>query len=106
MQFISYRELQETAKNQHSSGADVEGTPETAEKEETLAEGETAPGNDEGQEEEEEDEKMEEASHLVENIKVSNPRRGTEVRLLGLCLGENMATVAALQITVCLQCNR
>lgn len=107
MQFISYQELQETvcdntAKNRHSSGADVEGTAETAEEEETVAEGQTGPGHDEGQEEEE----MEEVSHLVENIKVSDPRRGTEMRMLGLRLGENTATMVAQQITVCLQCNR
>lgn len=105
MQFISYQELQETvcdstAKTQHSFGADVEGTPESAEKEETMAEGQT------GLQEEEEEEEMEESSHLVENIKVSDPRRGTEMRTLGLCLGDNTATVVAQQITVCLQCNR
>ncbi|XP_036005724.1 uncharacterized protein si:dkey-24l11.2 isoform X2 [Fundulus heteroclitus] len=55
---------------------------------------------DEGQVQEED------ASHLVENIKISDPRRGTEVKLLGLRLGENTATVIAQQITVCLQCNR
>lgn len=111
MQFISYQELQETvcdntAKNRHSSGADVEGTAETAEEEETMAEGQTGPGNDEGQQQQEEEEEMEEASHLVENIKVSDPRRGTEMRMLGLHLGEDTATMVAQQITVCLQCNR
>lgn len=102
-----------TAKNHHSSGAGVEGTPETegtmAEGQEgTMAEGQTGPGNDEGQQQqvEEEEVEMEEASHLVENIKVSDPRRGTEMRMLGLRLGENTATVVAQQITVCLQCNR
>lgn len=94
-----------TAKNHHSSGAGVEGTPET---EGTMAEGQTGPGNDEGQQQqvEEEEVEMEEASHLVENIKVSDARRGTEMRMLGLRLGENTATVVAQQITVCLQCNR
>lgn len=56
--------------------------------------------SDEGQLQEED------ASHLVENIKISNARRGTEVKLLGLRLGENTATVTPQQITVCLQCNR
>lgn len=60
-----------------------------------------SPGCDEGQQEEEG-----ELSQLVENIKISDPRRGTEVKLLGLKLGENTATVVAHQITVCLQCNR
>lgn len=109
LQFISYQELQETvcdntAKNHQSPGADVEGTLETAGNGEKTAEGEMGPGNDEGQEEEEEE--MEEATHLVENIKVSDPRRGTEMKMLGLRLGENTATVVAQQITVCLQCNR
>lgn len=49
---------------------------------------------------------QEDATHLVENIKISDPRRGTEVKVMGLRLGENTATVAAQQITVCLQCNR
>lgn len=100
LQFISYRELQETVcDNAASAGGDVEAT---AEKEETVAEGPMDLGNDEGQEEEVE----EELSHLVENVKVSDPRRGTELRLLGLRLGENTATAVAQQITVCLQCNR
>ncbi|MEQ2171111.1 hypothetical protein GOODEAATRI_007375, partial [Goodea atripinnis] len=48
----------------------------------------------------------EDGSHLVENIKINDPRRGTEIKLIGLRLGENTATVIAQQITVCLQCNR
>lgn len=78
----------------------MEETPETKE---SMTEGQTDLGNDGGQEEEEEEE---EASHLVENIKLSDPRRGTEIRMLGLRLGEYTATVVAHQITVCLQCNR
>lgn len=72
-----------------------------AEVERSLVEGklQEGPGVAEGQ-------LQEEASHLVENIKISDPRRGTEVKLLGLRLGENTATVAAQQITMCLQCNR
>lgn len=112
LQFISYQELQETVcdtagKGQPPSGADEDGTAET------TAEGRMMTG-DEGQrqeeeeedEEEEEEEEMEETTHLVENIKVSDPRRGTEMRMLGLCLGENTATLVAQRITVCLQCNR
>uniref|UniRef100_H3DPK5 Nucleoporin NUP42 n=1 Tax=Tetraodon nigroviridis TaxID=99883 RepID=H3DPK5_TETNG len=38
--------------------------------------------------------------------RVSDPRRGTEMRMLGLRLGEDTATAVAQQITVCLQCNR
>lgn len=77
-----------------------------------MAEGRMMTG-DEGQrqeeeeeDEEEEEEEMEETTHLVENIKVSDSRRGTEMRMLGLCLGENTATLVAQRITVCLQCNR
>lgn len=107
LQFISYQELQETvfdnaAKNHPSSGADVEGVLETPGTGEKTAEEEMGPGNDEGQEEED----MEELSHLVENIKASDPRRGTEMKMLGLRLGENTATLVAQKITVCLQCNR
>lgn len=91
-------------KNRQSPGADAEGALDTTGTGEKTAEGEVAPGHDEGQEEEEEE--VEEATHLVENIKVSDPRRGTEMKMLGLRLGENTATVAAQQITVCLQCNR
>ena len=52
------------------------------------------------------DDQEEEGGGPVENIKTSNPRRGTEVKLLGLTLGEQTATVVARQITLCLQCNR
>lgn len=78
-----------------------EGKLEKTEAEKTM-EGGKGPSYDEGPKGEEE----EELSHLVENIKIRDPRRGTEVKLLGLRLGENTATVAAQQITVCLQCNR
>lgn len=82
-----------------------EGKLEKTEGERTVEGGKLAqqegPGHDEGQKEDEE-----EASQLVENIKISDPRRGTEVKLLGLRLGENTATVVAQQVTVCLQCNR
>ncbi|XP_039629350.1 uncharacterized protein si:dkey-24l11.2 [Polypterus senegalus] len=45
-------------------------------------------------------------SHLVENIKSSEPRKGTEIKLLGLQLGEDIATLEANEITISLQCNR
>ncbi|XP_062860153.1 uncharacterized protein si:dkey-24l11.2 [Trichomycterus rosablanca] len=48
----------------------------------------------------------EEEIRVVTNIVSSEPRRGTEVRLLDLRLGEATATVVASQITVSLQCNR
>uniref|UniRef100_A0A1A8CLI0 Nucleoporin NUP42 n=1 Tax=Nothobranchius kadleci TaxID=1051664 RepID=A0A1A8CLI0_NOTKA len=106
LQFIPYQELKVTA-SENSDDAVGEGDAcnknETVEgvwsdREETSGQ-EECPDCDEGQQEEE-------ASHLVENIKISDPRRGTEVKLLGLRLGEYTATVVAQQITVCLQCHR
>ncbi|XP_022610275.1 uncharacterized protein LOC111228580 [Seriola dumerili] len=120
LQFIPYQELQATvcekSENDHSSDpasdtaaaadadedASTEGKLEKTECERSMEGGKLLhPGCDEEQQQEEE-----EASHLVENIKISDPRRGTEVKVLGLRLGENTATVVAQQITVCLQCNR
>lgn len=112
MQFISYQELQATVCEK--SGGEVSEPSASGhgdadagfadEEELKKAEGRTTEERevDFG----EEDEEAEEASHLVENIKISDPRRGTEVKLLGLRLGENTATVVAQQVTVCLQCNR
>ncbi|XP_070686953.1 uncharacterized protein [Pempheris klunzingeri] len=112
LQFISYQELQATVREKSDSAAanadeDVsdEGQLEKAEGERIMEGGKLVQqegplGSDEMQQ------KEEEASHLVENIKISDPRRGTEVKLLGLRLGENTATVAPQQITVSLQCNR
>uniref|UniRef100_A0A8C2DU81 Nucleoporin NUP42 n=1 Tax=Cyprinus carpio TaxID=7962 RepID=A0A8C2DU81_CYPCA len=48
----------------------------------------------------------EEGSQKVENIKTRERRRGTEIKLLGLKLGEQIATVAAKEISVSLKCNR
>lgn len=42
----------------------------------------------------------------VENIKTRERRRGTEIKLMGLKLGEQTATVTAGQIAVTLQCSR
>ncbi|XP_054476362.1 uncharacterized protein si:dkey-24l11.2 isoform X2 [Anoplopoma fimbria] len=118
LQFITYQELQATvcekSGNDHSSdtaAADEhvsdEGGVDKTEGKWTMEGGklgqQDGPDCDEAQQQEEEEE---EASHLVENIKISDPRRGTEVKLLGLRMGENTATVVAQQITVCLQCNR
>ncbi|KAM4618472.1 uncharacterized protein ACJ7VT_007854 [Polymixia lowei] len=118
LQFITYQELQATVCDDPAcddssdpasyNGANVdagkERTGEEAEKERTTGGGEVAeqggPGCDEQQQEEEE------SSCLVENIKISEPRRGTEVKLLGLSLGDNTATVVATQVTACLRCNR
>lgn len=112
LQFIPYQELQATVceKSQNDDSSDLTDA-DNASNERTIAKTEVEgpgeegiivqqedPGYDEGQ--------QEETSHLVENIKISDPRRGTEVKVVGLRLGENTATVAAQQITVCLQCNR
>ncbi len=119
LQFISYQELQATVceksgSNQSSDPAGVdadegvsdEGKLEKTEGKKTMEGGKLGQregqGWDEGQQQQEE----EDAIHLVENIKISDPRRGTEMKLVGLMLGENTATVVAQQITVCLQCNR
>ncbi|KAK2842264.1 hypothetical protein Q5P01_012464 [Channa striata] len=116
LQFISYQELQATvcekSENDDSlgtAGADQDTCNEEKTENpecESSVEGELllqhdGPGCDKGLLKELEDE-----SHLVENIKISDPRRGTEVKMMDLRLGENTATVAAQQITVCLQCNR
>lgn len=115
LQFISYQELQATVGEK--SGGDHSADPasdnadagEEDGKQEKIegekVEGGKGPGCDEGQQQQQEEEE-EEASHLVENIKISDPRRGTELKLLGLRLGDNTATVVAQKITVCLQCNR
>ncbi|XP_042352509.1 uncharacterized protein si:dkey-24l11.2 isoform X2 [Plectropomus leopardus] len=115
LQFISYQELQAAvckksgnylSSDAAAAGEEVsdEGKLEKTEDERTMEEGtlvqQEGPGSNEGQQQ------GEDTSHLVENIKISDPRRGTEMKLLGLRLGENTATVAAQQITVCLQCNR
>ncbi|XP_029378922.1 uncharacterized protein LOC115056542 [Echeneis naucrates] len=116
LQFIPYQELQATvcekSEDDHPSGlasdtaAAADGTEDTnaegnlEKTEESVEEGKLLPCCCD------EEQPMEEASRLVENIKISDPRRGTEVKMLGLRLGENTATVVAHQITVCLQCNR
>lgn len=103
LQFIPYQELQATVSETSEPASDVAAADrdediEMTEEEDKLVQQENL-GGDEGEE-------QEETSRLVENIKISDPRRGTEVKLLGLMLGENTATVVAPQITVSLQCNR
>ncbi|XP_077424589.1 uncharacterized protein LOC144053718 [Vanacampus margaritifer] len=106
LQFIPYQDLQATVceKSDHHP---PDTNPDSANEEEAASdvvrnpEGEGLACDDERREDEDED-----ATHLVENIKISDVRRGTEVRLLGLTLGENTATAVGLNITVCLQCNR
>lgn len=103
LQFIPYQELQVTVSETSEPASDAAAADRDEDIEMTQEEGKLVQqenlGGDEGTE-------KEETSHLVENIKISDPRRGTEVKLLGLMLGENSATVVAPQITVSLQCNR
>ncbi|XP_071771683.1 uncharacterized protein LOC139924521 [Centroberyx gerrardi] len=109
LQFIPYQKLQATVCEEPTSNdpsdsaadedASEEGTGEKTEKDRTVEGGKVV--------QQEHDPGCEEAaSQLVENIRISDPRRGTEVKLLGLRLGDNTATVMAQQITLCLQCNR
>lgn len=59
------------------------------------------------EEHEDEDEKEEDGgSRRVENVRTGERRRGTEVKLLGLRLGEGTATVVASRVTVSLKCSR
>uniref|UniRef100_A0A4W6CGD1 Nucleoporin NUP42 n=1 Tax=Lates calcarifer TaxID=8187 RepID=A0A4W6CGD1_LATCA len=111
LQFIPYQELQaavcEKSETDHSSDPVSHTTAAAAADEDASNDGKLE--KTEGERSAEDTQHTgcdEEASHLVENIKISDPRRGTEVKVLGLRLGENTATVVAQQITVCLQCNR
>lgn len=107
LQFIPYQELQQSCEK---SGQGTDSAAAHSDEEVCNAEdGELITQEQSSQQEGqcfEDDQQQQEASRLVENIKISDPRRGTEVKLLGLSLGENTATVAAQQITVSLQCNR
>lgn len=112
LQFISYQELQATvceqSGNDHSSDTAAAADEDVSDDEKLdkrTMEGGTLV-QQEGPDCDEEEEEEDEANHLVENIKIRDPRRGTEMKLLGLRMGENTATVVAQQITVCLQCNR
>ncbi|KAJ0069478.1 hypothetical protein NL108_008277 [Boleophthalmus pectinirostris] len=107
LQFISYQELQaavsekqteteqmEEDKSERTEGAEEEGSERTegAEPEKTEEAGS-------GQTEED-------GVHLVENIRIQDRPKGTEIQLLGLKLGQNTVTVMTQKITVCLRCNR
>lgn len=110
IQFVPYEQIKVTVFKNTSRKSDA---PERIVSL-TVASGEE--GEEEEQDEagveneEEEDETAfgdgEEGSQKVENIKTRERRRGTEIKLLGLKLGEQIATVAAKQISVSLKCNR
>jgi len=109
IQFVPYEQLKVTVFKNTSKKSDA---PERVV---SLA---VASGEDEEEHdyagverEEEEDETAlgidgEEGGHQVENIKTRERRRGTEIKLLGLILGDQTATVVARQISVSLKCNR
>lgn len=97
LQFITYQELQATVSERQSQEAESE---EVEEVEGGQLE------DAEVQQTEDSDKEDEEGARLVENIKLQERPRGTEVQLLGLKLGLNTATVTTQNITVCLRCNR
>lgn len=108
IQFVPYQKLQATVYKEPAADDTPDPVLHTATDEESR-EGEDewkkllVPGCDDDDDDGVSDE---EDQGKVENIKLSEPRRGTEVKLLGLRLGEGTATVVATQITVCLQCSR
>ncbi|XP_036391147.1 uncharacterized protein si:dkey-24l11.2 [Megalops cyprinoides] len=113
IQFVPYQQLQAAVNEEGSSEAeatadhDAPGSCSASDEEQEEGEEEEEPGGQEGEAvEEEEEEEEEEGGRPVENVKSSEPRRGTEVKLQGLELGEETATVVAKQITVTLQCSR
>ncbi|XP_061679715.1 uncharacterized protein si:dkey-24l11.2 [Syngnathoides biaculeatus] len=109
LQFISYQDLQATMcekSNNHKLDTNSDATDEDEVAGDDVKNSESNIGGGGGPGSDEEPAEGEDATHLVENIKISEVRRGTEVRLLGLTLGENTATLVAQNITVCLQCNR
>ncbi|XP_030621897.1 uncharacterized protein si:dkey-24l11.2 [Chanos chanos] len=109
IQFVPYQQLQAVVLKKTADGK-----PD-AEPDDPAHSGESE-GESEEEEEDDGEEGMEHAelgsdgeegrSRQVENIKSSEPRRGTEIKLQGLSLGENTATVVARNITVSLQCSR
>lgn len=117
IQFVPYEQLKVTVFKSKSKKSDaperiVSLTVASGEEEEEEVEEKV---HDEAKVEEEEDEDQdetalgidgEEGGHQVENVKTRERRRGTEMKLLGLKLGEQTATVAARQISVSLRCNR
>ncbi|KAK2894792.1 hypothetical protein QQF64_012259 [Cirrhinus molitorella] len=111
IQFVPYEQLKVTVFKNTSKKSD---TPQRIVSL-TMASGEEVEEEERDEaaveEEEEEDEIAlgsdgEEGGQKVENIKTRERRRGTEIKLLGLRLGEQTATVTAKQISVSLKCNR
>ncbi|KAA0714896.1 hypothetical protein E1301_Tti010264 [Triplophysa tibetana] len=106
IQFVPYEQLKvtvfkNTGKNTDTPDRIVSLTAASAEEEEeehdeaVVVEEETAFGSD-----------GEAGSSQVENIKTRERRKGNEIKLLGLRLGEQTATVTPTTVTVSLQCSR
>ncbi|XP_022535653.2 uncharacterized protein si:dkey-24l11.2 [Astyanax mexicanus] len=105
IQFVPYELLQATVCRNSDE------LPEGSRSEESLLIDckvkEECESDEEAEEEEVKNSQGEEnESQQVENIRSSEPRKGTEIKLMGLRLGEGTATVVARQITVSMQCNR
>ncbi|KAL6479199.1 hypothetical protein MHYP_G00126320 [Metynnis hypsauchen] len=112
IQFVPYEQLQAAVCKNTNVGPSAE-HPEASPSGDSLAteskeekEAEVEAIREEEVEQDELGSDGEGGSRQVENIKSSEPRKGTEVKLLGLRLGEGTATVVAKQITVSLQCSR
>ncbi|XP_018618644.2 uncharacterized protein LOC108940773 [Scleropages formosus] len=111
IQFVSYQQLQAAVCKDPcpATAVDFSGTgcSDREEEEEEDDESEEEGDNDMvGVKEEVLPSEGEKGSLQVENIRSAEPRKGTEVKLLGLRLGEETATVTAKQLTLSLQCNR
>ncbi|KAJ8003275.1 hypothetical protein DPEC_G00167730 [Dallia pectoralis] len=104
IQFVPYQQLQVTVSKDHVTDQTADPVLNTTTDQEKTEEGDEEEWEDLGNSGSDEEEKEDRGK--VENIKISEPRRGTEVKLLGLRLGEETATVVATHITVCLQCSR
>lgn len=107
IQFVPYEQLKVTVFKNTSKKSD---TPERVVSLTVASREEEEEHDEAGVEEEEEETALgidgEEGGHQVENIKTRERRRGTEIKLLGLILGEQTATVEARRISVSLKCNR
>ncbi len=108
IQFVPYEQIKVTVFKNTSRKSD---TPERIVSL-AVASGEEEEQDEAGVENEEEEDQTafgsdgEGGSQKVENIKTTERRRGTEIKLLGLKLGEQITTVAAKQISVSLKCRR
>ncbi|XP_033823496.1 zinc finger CCCH domain-containing protein 18 [Periophthalmus magnuspinnatus] len=107
LQFISYQELQAAVSEKQTEEAESERTEGAESKRTEEEDSERTEGTETEQTGEMSSEQTEEEGvHLVENIRLQERPKGTEVQLLGLRLGLNTVTVMTQKVTVCLRCNR